>query len=93
MEQVSGEASQQSKVYRSKVDASGRIVLAADLRTALGLHEGDAVLLVKDGETLRIETPQQALKAAQDYFCKLSPAERVFSEELLQERREEAARE
>lgn len=93
MEHVSGEAPKEAKVYRSKVDASGRIVLAADLRTALDLHEGDAVLLVKEGDALRIETPQQAIKAAQDYFCKLAPAARVFSEELLQERREEAARE
>lgn len=93
MGQVSGEAPKEAKVYRSKVDASGRIVLAADLRTELDLHEGDAVLLVKEGESLRIETPQQALRAAQDYFCKLAPTDRVFSEELLQERREEAARE
>ena len=39
------------------------------------------------------ETPEQALKAAQDYFCKLAPPERIFSEELLKERRDEAARE
>ena len=90
MENASGE---EPKVYRSKVDASGRIVLAADLRSALDLHEGDAVLLVQDGETVRIETPEQALKAAQDYFCKLAPPERIFSEELLKERRDEAARE
>jgi len=90
MENVSGE---EPKVYRSKVDASGRIVLSVDLRSALDLHEGDSVLLVRDGETVRIETPEQALKAAQDYFCKLAPRERIFSEELLKERRDEAARE
>lgn len=90
MENVSGE---EPKVYRSKVDASGRVVLAADLRSALDLREGDTVLLVQDGETVRIETPEQALKAAQDYFCKLAPPERIFSEELLKERRDEAARE
>jgi AbrB family looped-hinge helix DNA binding protein len=90
MENVSGE---EPKIYRSKVDASGRIVLAADLRSALDLHEGDSVLLVQDGETVRIETPEQALKAAQDYFCKLAPPQQIFSEELLKERRDEAARE
>jgi bifunctional DNA-binding transcriptional regulator/antitoxin component of YhaV-PrlF toxin-antitoxin module len=90
MESVSGE---EPKVYRSKLDASGRVVLAADLRSALDLHEGDTVLLVKEGETVRIETPEQALKAAQHYFCKLAPPERMFSEELLEERRDEAARE
>ncbi|HWB10518.1 MAG TPA: hypothetical protein VG826_14915 [Pirellulales bacterium] len=30
------------------------------------------------------------LAAAQKYFCGLAPPERVFSEELLQERRDEA---
>ena len=90
MENVSGE---EPKVYRSKVDASGRVVLAADQRSAHDQHEGDTVLLVQDGETVRIETPEQALKAAQDYFCKLAPPERIFSDELLKERRDEAARE
>jgi bifunctional DNA-binding transcriptional regulator/antitoxin component of YhaV-PrlF toxin-antitoxin module len=90
MENISGE---ETKVYRSKLDASGRVVLAADLRSALDLHEGDTVLLVKDGATIRIETPEQALKAAQEYFCKLAPPERIFSEELLKERRDEVARE
>ena len=90
MENTPGE---EPKIYRSKVDASGRIVLAAELRSDLDLHEGDAVLVVKDGATVRIETPLQALRAAQDYFCKLAPPERIFSEELLKERREEADRE
>lgn len=90
---MEGASREEPKVYRSKVDSSGRIVLAADLREELQLHEGDAVLVVKDGPTVRIETPQQALKAAQDFFCALAPAERIFSEELLQERREEAKRE
>lgn len=90
MENVAGG---EPKVYRSKLDASGRVVLAADLRSALDLHEGDTVLLVKDDETVRIETPEQALKAAQEYFCKLAPPERILSEELLKERRGAAARE
>jgi len=84
---------EEAKVYRSKVDSSGRIVLAAELRSELDLHEGDAVLVVNDGSQVRIETPQQALRAAQEYFCKLAPPERVFSDELLRERREEAERE
>ena len=90
---MEGRAGEEPKIYRSKLDASGRIVLAADLRSALDLHEGDAVLLVKDGANVRIETPRQALRAAQEYFCKLAPPERIFSEELLQERRDEADRE
>ena len=90
MEQSSGD---EPKVYRAKVDSSGRIVLAAELRSELDLHEGDPVLVVKDGATVRIETPLQALRAAQDYFCKLAPPGRILSDELLQERREEASRE
>lgn len=90
MERIPGEM---PVVYQSTVDGSGRIVLPSDVRVSLDLHKGDSVLIIKEGSQVRIETPHQAIEAAQDYFCGLAPSERVLSEELLRERRQEAARE
>lgn len=44
-------------------------------------------------EVLEERKRDAALAAAQKYFCGLAPRERVFSEELLQERRDESKRE
>ena len=81
------------KVYRSKIDKSGRIVLPAELRTALGVGVGDSVLVVQDGKSVEIVTPQQALRQAQEYFIKLAPRGVSMVDELIQEHREEAERE
>jgi AbrB family looped-hinge helix DNA binding protein len=81
------------KIFRSKIDKSGRIVLPAEIRTTLGVTEGDSVLVVRDGKSVEILTPQEALRQAQEYFVKLAPPEVCLSDELMRERREEAARE
>lgn len=52
---------------------------------------GDEVDLTD--ELLADRKRDAALAAAQEYFCKLAPPERVLSEELLRERREEAKHE
>jgi AbrB family looped-hinge helix DNA binding protein len=81
------------KVYQSKIDKSGRIVLPAEVRSALGVSEGDSVLVVQEGDSVEILTRQEALRQAQDYFMKLAAPEVCMSDELIKERREEAARE
>jgi AbrB family looped-hinge helix DNA binding protein len=90
VEQISGP---EHKIYQSRIDKSGRIVLPADLRTALGVKEGDSVLVVQEGKSVEIVTAKEALRQAQEYFTKLAPAKVCMSEELIRERREEAARE
>jgi len=37
----------QSHVYHSKVDSSGRIVLPADVRSRQQIHTGDQVVLIE----------------------------------------------
>ena len=90
MEHVSG---QEHKVFRSKIDKSGRIVLPAEVRTALGVGVGDSVMVVQEGTAIEIVTPQQALRQAQEYFMKLAPPDVSMVDELIQEHREEAERE
>jgi len=81
------------KVFRTKIDSSGRVVLPSDLRTAMHVSAGDTVQIVMEAGTVQIKTQQQALREAQEYFCKTIPAEVRLVDELLRERREDAARE
>ena len=76
----------------TKLGQSGRIVLPAKFRKAMGVKPGDDLILrLEDGE-LRIFTRRQAIKRAQGMLKHIAPG-RSLSEELIQERREEAARE
>jgi AbrB family looped-hinge helix DNA binding protein len=90
VEHISG---QEHNVYRTKIDKSGRIVLPAEVRTTLGVGEGDSVLVVQDGKSIRILTSQEALRQAQEYFINLAPPGVSLADELIQEHREEAERE
>ena len=84
---------QESEVFRARVDTSGRIVLPAEIRERNGFNAGETVLLVASEHGVQLKSPEQALKEAQDCFCSLAPAEELWSEELIAERRAEAARE
>ena len=76
----------------SRVADAGRVLIPAEFRKALGLEEGVEVLISRDDHGLRITTLRDAIRQAQDYFATLAPPEVSLSEELLRDRREEAAR-
>jgi len=80
-------------VERVAIGEGGRVVIPASYRQALGLDDGDEVILqLVEGE-LRILTPEQALRRAQALVRRHVPAGRSLAEELIQERRQEARRE
>jgi AbrB family looped-hinge helix DNA binding protein len=81
------------RIFRTKIDSSGRVVLPSDIRTAMKISAGDTVQIVMDAGTVQIKTQQQALREAQEYFCKTIPGSVSLVDELLRERREDAARE
>lgn len=81
------------RVFRSRLDSSGRIVLPREVRERLSLKFGDGILLIDDANGVRIETPEQSLREAQSYFSKLVEPGVSVVDELLLERREEATRE
>ena len=75
----------------TKLSSGGRIVLPVQMRANLGIKEGDELLItVADGE-IRITTKalalQNALKLARHYISE-TPS---LSDELIAERRSEAA--
>ena len=80
----------EARVYRSRIDASGRMVLPSELRDQLGLEVGSAVVVVQDEHGVHIETPEQALGSLRAYFKGLVPEGVSLVDELIAERRAEA---
>ena len=77
----------------TKVDRHGRIVIPAEYRRALGLREGDPVMVQLDDGELRVLTRAQAIRRAQEIVAKYVSPGRSLVDELITERRAEAARE
>lgn len=71
----------------------GRVLLPADMRAALGLEEGDVITAwLKDGE-LRMHSHLHGLRKIQAEASSMAAASVYASDELIAERRAEAARE
>jgi AbrB family looped-hinge helix DNA binding protein len=87
------ETRQGETIYQSKVDSSGRISLPAEIRASLGVEVGDLVIVKQEGSSIEILTPMQALRKAQEYFQKLVPPGVSLADEIIQEHRDEVARE
>ncbi len=78
---------------RTKLGPGGRIVIPAAHRRALGLHEGDELLVrIEDGE-LRIVSQDRALQRLQAAVARHVEPGELLSERLIAERRAEAERE
>ena len=78
---------------RVKLGSNGRVVIPAELRRALGVKEGDELLLRCSGGELRITTPRAAIRRAQELVRRYLPADVSLVDELIDERREAAEQE
>ncbi len=78
---------------RVRVGPGGRIVIPAACRQALDISIGDELILRLDDGGLRLLTAKQAIEQAQALVRRWVPAERSLADELIAERRAEAARE
>jgi AbrB family looped-hinge helix DNA binding protein len=74
----------------TKIHEGGRLVIPASYRKALGLKPGDEVLLILEDNEIRLVSPRQAVAQAQDLVRRYVSRERILSDELIHERREEA---
>lgn len=80
-------------MYSMKMSEGGRVVVPVEIRKALGLKEGDTVLWeLGDGEA-RLTTRRERLRRIQDLVRQYVPADVSLVDELIAERRAEAARE
>ena len=75
------------------IDSAGRLVIPAPYRRALGLEDGDEVLLRLEGDELRLFSRATGIKRAQAIVAKYVPEGVSLVDELLAERRREAAAE
>ena len=78
---------------RTQVLEDGAVVIPEELRDALGIRPGDRVLLVIEDGELRVFTPAQGIKRAQELVRRYVPEGVSLVDELIAERRAEAARE
>jgi len=84
---------QSSQSTRVRVDPAGRVTLPAELRHKLGIEPGQELILAEDKQGIRLQTFEQAVRAAQEAFAPYRIPGQSVVEELIRERREEAKRE
>lgn len=77
----------------TRLGANGRIVLPAAYRKALGLAQGDELVLTLEDDALRIMSLHAAIRRAQAIVRQYIPEGARLSDELLADRRLEAAHE
>lgn len=78
---------------RIQVGAGGRVVIPAEMRTAMGVGEGDILSAqIIDGE-LRLLSQETAVRKAQELVRRYIPEGVSLVDQLIGERRAEAARE
>ena len=80
------------RVFTAKIEKSGRIVIPAAVRKGLGLQAGAQVIVRLDEQGLCLMgTRQQVLDRVQQRLRRFVEAGRLLSEELIEDRRREAA--
>jgi AbrB family looped-hinge helix DNA binding protein len=76
---------------KTAMGKGGRVVIPAEYRRVLGLKPGDELVLVLGDGEVRLLTAQGAVRQAQALVRRYVPQGRSLSEELIRERREDAA--
>ncbi len=75
---------------KSRLNENGRIVIPAAIRKAMDLRPGDTLLLSVEGGILKIESHRTRIRRIQESMRQLIPPDRILSDELIADRREEA---
>jgi AbrB family looped-hinge helix DNA binding protein len=78
---------------RTRIGAGGRIVIPHEIRSALDVREGDDLLLEVDEQGLHVRSVRHSVQRAQQMVAKYVKSGRSLTNELIEERRGEAARE
>ena len=82
-----------NEVYRAKLNDEYRLVIPAACRKRLGLQPGQEMLIKVTERGLEMTTYDLALKRFQEQVQALVPADVSLVDELIAERRAEAAKE
>jgi AbrB family looped-hinge helix DNA binding protein len=81
------------KTVKARVDRQGRLVIPASLRAEAGIRPGDVVVLVQEGDSIRLRTHSHAIRTLQRELRALVAPGVSMVDELIAERRAEALRE
>ncbi len=79
--------------YQAKIIAGGKIVIPAEARRALGLNDGDRVMIDVEEGRLIVRSFPQVVAELQALVRNHVPAGVSLADDLIAERRAEAARE
>jgi len=77
----------------TRLGPSGRVVIPAEYRKAMGIDVGDEVILRLEGGEIRMRGRAEAIRQAQALVRRYVGSDRCLSGELIAERRVEAERE
>lgn len=77
---------------RGRLVEGGRIIVPAAYRRAMGLTKGDTVLMELRGEELLVRPAKSALRRVQERLRPYASATESIVDELIADRRAEAAR-
>ena len=86
--QVRGEV----RSWRGQIDSSGRLLIPAESRSAMGWERGVDVVIESDGDSLRVLTLEQFTREVQAIFGKAEAGESLWSDVLALTRKREGAR-
>lgn len=78
---------------RIRVAEGGRVVIPAEVRRELGLEIGDDLILQIENGELRLLTPREAVRRAQELVAQYVPRGESLVDVLIAERRAEYERE
>lgn len=78
--------------WAAEIDSSGRLLIPAEARDAIGCNRGADVVVECDGDSLRVLTLDRFTKEVQAAFNPFSDGESLNSTELIHDRREDAKR-
>lgn len=81
-------------ILTTKMTEGGRIVVPVEVRRRLGLKLGETVRIeIDEDDTVRLSTARQSVRRAQALFRKHVPEGVSLVDELIDDRRREAANE
>ena len=80
-------------VDRVSVDDAGRVVIPAKMRSALGIEGGQNLTISMEGDMITLQTLQSVIRNAQVLARKKRKTKGSVVDELMAERRAEAAKE
>ena len=80
------------RTWRGQIDSSGRLLIPAESRAAMGWGRGTDVVLESDGDSLRVMTLDQFTSEVQAMFGRVEAGEPLWSDALIEARRCEGER-